>query len=374
MEPDRTPTLHLEQLVVRDLRNVERAEIAFAPRLNVISGGNGHGKTSLLEAIYLAATSRSFRTPNLGELVRHGADAAVARGRFATRDGVAIACEQSAVIEGRRSIVRVDGNRPLSLAEFATRSPVLVFHPDELALTRGPSARRRTLLDRVALFMDPASSDHRARYSRALRARQELLRRGGLESTELDAFERLCADEGARVTRARREAAEAITAELAPAFARIAEPGITLTAAFSPGGSEDLDEACAELSRLRRADARRKSASFGPHRDDLSLWLDGHPARVVASQGQHRALTLSLKAAEAACVARARGVVPLLLLDDVSSELDPARTESLFAFLGFSRGQIVLTTTRPELIVAPSIQGAERRDFVVRRGVVSPVG
>ncbi|HEY4117329.1 MAG TPA: DNA replication and repair protein RecF, partial [Byssovorax sp.] len=107
---------------------------------------------------------------------------------------------------------------------------------------------------------------------------------------------------------------------------------------------------------------------FGPHRDDLELRLDGRLARVVASQGQHRAVTLALKAAEAATVAALRGLWPMLLLDDVSSELDRARTAALFDFLGDAHGQIVLTTTRPELIEAPRVA---RADVEVVEGRVS---
>jgi DNA replication and repair protein RecF len=98
------------------------------------------------------------------------------------------------------------------------------------------------------------------------------------------------------------------------------------------------------------------------------LLLDGHPARTVASQGQHRALTLALKAAETACIASVRGLEPIQLLDDVSSELDPERTAALFEFLACRRGQIFLTTTRPEMIVTPGIDPAERRDFTLREG------
>ncbi|HSN99289.1 MAG TPA: hypothetical protein VLS89_13430, partial [Candidatus Nanopelagicales bacterium] len=137
------------------------------------------------------------------------------------------------------------------------------------------------------------------------------------------------------------------------------------------GGSGDAGEARETLRAQRRRDAQRASAGFGPHRDELDLSIDGHPARVVASQGQHRALTLSLKAAETAAIRAARGLEPILLLDDVSSELDPDRTAALFTFLGMSRGQVFLTTTRRELIVTPGVARSDRRDFLVEGGVLS---
>lgn len=375
------PRLLLERLRVRDLRNLENVDLAPAPRVNVISGDNGHGKTSLLEAIYFAATSRSFRTHRAAELLRHGAAIASARARFTETSAEPdperppIAREQTAAIEGATCSVRIDGNRPGSLAEFATRSPVIAFHPEELSLSTGPALGRRTLLDRLALFMDPASADHRARYTRALKARQQLLRRGSsLDAGDIDAFEALCAQHGAALTRARAAAAEALTVELLPAFAQIAAPTLALEARFEAGGSSDAEVAAEELRRKRPRDAHRPSAGFGPHRDDLALLLNGHPARIVGSQGQHRALTLALKAAETAAIAASRGVEPILLLDDVSSELDRDRTLALFTFLSLHRGQLFLTTTRRELIVTPGLSASDRADFHLRGGAIEPIG
>jgi DNA replication and repair protein RecF len=139
-----------------------------------------------------------------------------------------------------------------------------------------------------------------------------------------------------------------------------------------PGGSEDADVARRELAARRERDAHRPSASFGPHKDELLLELGGYAARGSASQGQHRALTLALKAAETACIAGVRGVEPILLLDDVSSELDGKRTAALFAFLARSRGQIFLTTTRRDLIVTPEIPAADRHDFRLVGGALEP--
>ena len=186
-------TLLLEHLRVRDLRNLERVDIDPAPRVNVVTGNNGHGKTSLLEAVYFVATSRSFRTHRTAELLRHGTTTASVAARFGEIDPrlPPLVREQTAALTGRTSVVRLDGNRPPSLAAFATRSPVIAFHPEELSLSSGPAGGRRTLLDRLALFMSPTSADHRARYTHALKARHELLRQseGAVESAEIDAFE-----------------------------------------------------------------------------------------------------------------------------------------------------------------------------------------
>lgn len=371
------PKLVLVSLAIRSFRNIARVDLAPSPRFNVVSGQNGQGKTSLLEAIYFVATSRSFRTHRLSELLSHGASAASVRAGFIEDpEGSGfppLAREQLAAIDGSRCSVRIDGARPPTLAAFATRSPVIAFHPEEMALSTGPAALRRTLLDRLALFTSVEAADHRARYERALKARQELLRRPGSGSSgaaEIDAFESLAARHGAALTRARSAAATALIAELTDAFARIAAPDLLLAARYSPGGTPDEAEALTELRAARRTDALRPAASFGPHRDDLVLSLDGRRARVVASQGQHRAITLALKAAEVATIGRARGVCPVLLLDDVSSELDAERTDALFSFLTEQRGQIFVTTTRRPLIALPApLEGAEKH-FTVRAGQV----
>lgn len=369
------PRLVLASLAVRDFRNLTRVDLTPSPRFNVVSGQNGQGKTSLLEAIYFVATSRSFRTHRPAELLRHGAAAGSVRARFiedaGSSDLAPLAREQIAAIDGARCSVRIDGARPPTLAAFATRSPVVAFHPDEMALSTGPASLRRTLLDRLALFMSAVASDHRARYERALKARQELLRKAGPGAeAEIEAFEALAARHGAALTRARSEAAASLVAELSLAFGRIAAPDLELSAEYTPGGSADEAEASAALHRARRADAVRPTAGFGPHRDDLVLSLDGRRARVVASQGQHRAITLALKAAEVATIGRVRGLSPVLLLDDVSSELDAARTDALFAYLTEQNGQIFVTTTRRPLISLPAGLASEESHFTVDAGDV----
>ncbi len=363
------PRLRLDVLTAEAIRNLDRVVIQPSPGLNIFAGANGQGKTSILEAIYLSCTSRSFRTNRLSEVVRHGKKAGFSRAELSevAPSGQSLTRVQTTSIERAHVDVRVDGDKPASLGAFATLSPVVVFHPDELNLSRGPAAARRKLLDRVALFIDASSAVDRFRYARALKQRREVLLREGPLGASVDAFERLCAHHGARLTRARAQAALALGDALQEAFMRIAAPELRLTSQFEAGGSDDEEAALSALYDARSADCRRKTAGFGPHRDDLGLFLDGHPARVVGSQGQHRALTLALKAAEAACVAEARDLSPIWLLDDVSSELDPERTQALFGFLSLLEGQVFLTTTRPDMLADG---GAPRVLFRVHEGHV----
>jgi DNA replication and repair protein RecF len=153
----------------------------------------------------------------------------------------------------------------------------------------------------------------------------------------------------------------------------MAAPGLELGARFVPGGSLDEAELEAELARRRDSDLRRRTATFGPHKDDLAVSLEGRNVRRHASQGQQRILTLAIKAAELECVRNARGVHPVLLLDDVSSELDPDRTGAVYEFLHATPSQVFVTTTRPELFVLPGISPGDRADFRISAGAISPV-
>lgn len=368
--------LTLDRLTLVDVRNVALADLVAARHLNVIAGNNGQGKTSILEAIYALATSRSFRTAKLPELVRHGSALARIGGRFLEHWSTGPLERKQALEVGRRGqrTLTLDGAEPASLTHYATRSPVVVFEPKQLALTSGPSSDRRTLLDRVTLFTHPEAATHRARYGRALKERQALLAdRHRDRSAELDAYEAVLAEHGAALTAIRARAVDELRSPLLEAFRRIAAPDLELDVRYAPGGSDDPAVARSEFHHARRADAQRKRAGFGPHRDDLELRLDGHEARVVASQGQHRALTLALKSAEVTTIALARGVQPILLLDDVSSELDADRTAALFGHLAATDSQIFLTTTRPDLIVG-SREGGDRADFHVERGELRRLG
>ncbi|HVU02083.1 MAG TPA: DNA replication and repair protein RecF [Polyangiaceae bacterium] len=354
---------------VRDFRNIRDVTLALSPKINVISGDNGQGKTSLLEAVYFVATSRSFRAERASEMKRQGSEATAVRARIIEGGH---AREQRATLVGKERSVLVDGKRPDTLAAYATRTPVVVFHPGDLGILTGPASERRTLLDRVALFLDPASGDHRARYSRATQSRKAALAERGAGAAELEPLERLMAQHGAALGRARAEAARRLVEALLPAFVRMGAPGLELVATFVPGGSLDENVLLAELARRRETDLRRGMTTFGPHKDDLELTLDGRSTRRHASQGQQRITTLALKVAELDCVRAARGAEPVLLLDDVSSELDPGRTGAVYEFLNETTSQVLATTTRPELFHLPGLAPSDRADFRVVEGALAP--
>ena len=370
--------LAIVRLAVRDARNLEAIDVEPGARFNVVHGDNGQGKTNLIEAIYWMATSRSFRTTKATEILRRdaagGAEAANVR---ATVDEDGTRREQTVGIAARGGgrLLRIDGVRPVNAAAYAAKTPVVVFSPSSLTLSMGGSRERRALLDRVALYVEPASFVDLTSYQRALRERQRALEVRGVRAPDLEEWEELVVRHGLAVTRARAAASNAVLGDAKPAFERIATPDLAFGGSYASSAPPEPEAYRRALAESRPRDLRRKSASVGPHRDDLVLEVGGMAARTTASQGQHRALVLALKAAELAVIGRARGVRPILLLDDVSSELDEDRTEALFAFLASQRGQVFLTTTRPELIPRDLGRGEDpardRVDFRIVAGRLS---
>ncbi len=359
-----TLPLRVESLKIRGFRNIAILDLPLVPNINVISGDNGQGKTSVLEAIYLLATTRSFRTEKPIEACK--ADAATTRVDAVFTDGTAPRNQRYVVHENKRGFF-VEDKRVSKFSSYALQTPVVVFHPGDLTLVSGAASERRTLLDRIAFFLDPLVADERTRYAKAQRGRQALLERRA-SPPELDVFEALMAQSGVYLSRARTLAARALRDELLPTFASVSPRALAIGVQYQPGGTQDSDEFRTELRQRRARDLQRGTATFGPHRDDLELTLDDRTARKHASQGQQRLLTLAIKVAELACVRNARGLHPILLLDDVSSELDPERTGAVYDVVRQAPSQVVVTTTRPELFDTSSLSKGARRDFRLAAG------
>jgi DNA replication and repair protein RecF len=365
-------SLAVASLSIRDFRNLARVDLELDPRFNVVAGANGQGKTNLLEAVYVLATSRSFRTSRLDELVATGAETASIRGIMREADEER---EQSVGMRRGLRATRIDGKRPPSLASYALRTPTVVFHPGALALSAGAGSERRRLLDRVALYASPASLDDASSYAKAMRARQRVLERRGDDAGDLDGWEELMVRHGLALSAARSDAAGRLIPAAKRAFSRIGPEGLELQASYARGAPVDAEAFRSELAGRRTRDRARGSATSGPHRDDLELSLGSMGMRGMASQGQHRAVVLALELAEIEVVTDARGVRPVLLLDDVSSELDRERMAALLATLREEQGQVLITTTRPELIDAAGLAGAERKtSFRVVGGTVAAIG
>jgi len=340
--------MRLERLWLTDFRSYASAELVPAPDgLTVVVGANGQGKTNLLEAIAWLATLSSFRgTPNEA-LVRAGAEHAVVRAE-AEREGRQLLLEAQVPAHGGR--VRVQVNRqPLARArELLGSLRVSVFSPDDLGLVKqGPEGRRRLLDDALA----SVGARYRALQddlARVLKQRGALLKAAQTSRLDdsaaltLDVFDARLATVGSALASARRNLVARLAPGVVVAYDRLAggpsEVGLTYEAAWG----QDEDDLAAALAAARVDDVRRGVSTTGPHRDELALQIGGLPARTHASQGEQRTLALALRLAVHQVVGEVADSAPVLLLDDVFSELDPARTEALVASL--PPGQALLTT------------------------------
>jgi DNA replication and repair protein RecF len=367
--------LRLSDLEIQDFRNIARARIAPAARTTVLVGENGQGKTNLLEAVYLLCTLRPLRASRLAELVRFGSASAAVSGDFDGPGGL------------RRASVRVeDGGRTAFLGGKAIGSDRLeeyfgglaavCFSPDDLLLVKGGPELRRRFLDRAAFNRWPAVLAEAREYLRALRARNAALRQPA-EDVEAS-FRAPLVRAAARLLLRRQALVSELAPRVAAAFSEISGPGSPRAwLAYRPasgmrldGGEEGVAARLAEILELRLGRDRDKGyTSAGPHMDDLTLALDDKGARPYASQGQQRALVLALKIAEIENLRAALGRPPLLLLDDVSSELDPAKNRYLLDYLSRLPGQAILTATDRRLLDPAA--GPEAAFYRVEAGALS---
>src|SRR4051812_3835292 len=351
-------------LSVRDFRSYAAAEVRLGAGLTVISGRNGAGKTNLLEALYFACTGRSCRTSNERECVRFGAE--LTRLELRCKDAHERHALSVGFQPGEAKRLRVDGAPVERLTDSPARPLVSVFLPDRLELVLGAPALRRSHLDQVVAALWPSRAGTRRAYSAALAQRNALLaniRSGRASRASLPAWDGELARHGVALMADRAATIE----RLAPRFAEHAA-GLGLEGrvelAYRPRSkATDAEGLAAELAERVDGDLERGFTGHGPHRDDLALRREARELRAYGSRGQQRLGLLALLLAEREELASERGAAPLLLLDDVMSELDATRRERLTTLLRRG-GQAVITTT--ELAHVP---GADEED-VVRLAVV----
>ena len=328
--------------------------MTLSPHTTVLFGTNGQGKTNFLEACYLVSTLRPLRAQKLSELVRHGEEHARVGARFELPGGVR---EVEVEVRAGARLARVDGKPVRDPDELFGGLATVAFTPDDLAVVKGGPEGRRRLLDRAVQNRHPAQIVDARDYLRALRSRNRLLRQRA-QGDLLASFDAPLARLGARLRQRREQVLDELRAHAQRAFAEVARGEAALELSYLSSVSETAEEALRDaLEKRLHRDLERGYTSVGPHADDLGFSLGGRPARLYASQGQARAVVLAFKIGEIENLRAMQGKAPLLLLDDVSSELDPERNAFLMTYLGALKGQVVLTTTDPRL-VSKSAPGA----------------
>jgi DNA replication and repair protein RecF len=339
--------VHLGHLWLTDFRSYPTAELAPASTgLTVVEGANGEGKTNLLEAIAYLATLRSFRGAPGDAMVRTGAESAIVRAE-AERQGRGVLIEAELRRVGRD---RVQVNRqPLRRTQDLLGALVVtVFAPDDLALVKGGPGGRRQYLDDLLVALHPRHDATQSELDRVLRQRNALLKSSGGRATPdvvatLDVWDAKLAVVGDALVAAREGLTGALGSVASEAYRGLASasgPGRDVVAlSYQRSWDGSLAEA---VSSARAEDLRRGVTTVGPHRDELDLFVGGLPARTYGSQGEQRSLALALRLAGHRIVTDRIGSAPVLLLDDVFSELDPFRAGALLA--GLPEGQALLTT------------------------------
>ncbi len=364
-----------------DFRNLRQVELPLGERASVAVGENGQGKTNLLEGLYLLATLKPLRANRLSELVRFGAAKARVSGRFELKGAVReVAVELTLTADGRAMRAAfVDGKSAPSLDDYFGGVSVVAFTPDDLLVVKGGPDGRRAFLDRSVFNRFAAYLDEARQYQRALKSRNRLLK-DGAPAAHLRAWDDTLAKMGARLWVRRRTFVGELGPRAEAAFARIGRTSLAAKFDYLPEHLEAAQFAAEEEpqleARLRalldqrlERDLERGYTSVGPHADDLELSLGGKSARAFASQGQSRALVLAWKVAEIENLQASTGFLPLLLLDDVSSELDPERNAFLMNYLHDSGAQVFLTTTDARLVAKAAGEGAKW--FSVKAGEVT---
>jgi len=368
--------VYITALTARSFRNYDSLAVGFSPGVNIIVGANAQGKTNLLEAVHFLATGRSHRAGRDGELVKWGRDLAFLRGEVSSFGG-SRSIEAQIPAAGRKSI-KVDGTELRRLSDLFGIFQIVMFTPDDLQLIKGSPGLRRRYLDMQICQISPLYRHYLQRYNQVLRQRNKLLERR--EARSLPVWDEQLVRFGSAVIRYRLRAVEVLSPFTQRHYRAIAGEGEEMKLAYQPfwaregegpPWSEDDIQGLfrEEIRRVREDELRRGQTLVGPQRDDLVFAIADRPAKSFASQGQQRSGVLACKLAELDYIQRESGEYPLLLLDDVASELDDERRERFFA--GVPEGvQLLLTTTslRPLMPILAHGQVFRIANGIIREG------
>ncbi len=347
--------MRLTSLHLSNVRNYARLELEPAQGLNVFVGRNAQGKSNLLEAISLLGTGKSFRTSRERDLIREGFELATVGGEARVRAGtVRLGCAISATPRGTRKAYTLNG-RSVRYARFLGSLRVVTFVPSDLQLVIGPPAVRRAFLNAALAQERPAYYHELARYHKALAQKGALLRADAPPDSELLAvYDHTLVEAGTQIVLARAHYVEALGARAGAEHRRWSgseslelryRPAVPFKVRSQDAIASAFGERLRETSAQERA---RRVALVGPHRDDLEMLIDGVSLAPFGSQGQQRTAVLALKVAEYGVMLERSGEAPLLLLDDVLSELDAERARAFMKGVGTFEQAFITATHVPD--------------------------
>jgi len=341
--------MYLLNSSVRGFRNLRDSQLEWGSGFNILWGENAQGKTNLLESIYLLGHLKSFRSARGTELIAHNAAKAVLGGAIKAAN---VINRIELVLEQGGRIPSINGKKVRKLSDFLGYLRPILFTPEEMELIKGYPAGRRALLDRAIVQQDPLYLDRAQEFYRILKQRNLLLKQEA-GRLEIEPWTRSLIVAGAGIRRQRSDFLKDFKPLFREAYQEIAEnreqPEIDYP--YETSDRENLEKQLHhELERQSGRERQYKQTLAGPHRDNPEFLIDGRPLRTFGSQGQQRSFLLAFKSTQVISLEQQLGESPVLLLDDLTSELDWRRQQGFFKFLLTRRGQVFITTTRPNIL------------------------
>ena len=345
----------VSELFACDYRNLESFSLKAHPRLNILHGGNGQGKTNIIEAICVGLSTKSMRpVKNIGDLIAHGKTEARINIKCSGENPI----ETSVTLGAKGKKVEIHGKAIRDLSSLLERVAIVSFVPDELQIVSASSSYRRRALNQIAAGLFPNYVSVYRKYEKALFSRNQLLKDTYTNKDQLRSFNIIFAELAAEITRYRDQAISLWFPFFKEGINSISGNHLHFDARYAPSILADPKDAVAQLDAAQKEEALRRTTVFGPHLDDLLFTIDGIEARFLASRGQARAIVLAVKLGQLNAIASIRKTPTVLLLDDVAGELDPEKVSLLLSTVRRLEIQTFFTTTHLDALFECGIDNA----------------
>jgi DNA replication and repair protein RecF len=373
--------MFLLKLYLNDFRNYSQSELIFNRKGNLFFGGNGQGKTNLLESIYFLSIFRSFKKGTSKNLVRWGTRRFNVSGLFETKSGI----ERSIAVEwaaGQKKHVFYENERVKKVSDLVGFFPVVILSPESMEITQGQPLERRRFLDLCISIVDREYLQHLISYNRTLKQRNKLLALSESyhygSRNGLDVWDEKLVFHGSFVIMSRLKAMKQLSDICVKQYASISSGGENLSLEYKstvPDLSIVEKSFKEQIGKMREEEFRKRVTLVGPHRDDITFCLDGHDVRRYASQGQHKTILLSLKSAELQFVSGLTGIQPAILVDDLFALLDEKRILEFLKILRGYGGQFFITANKDikpgTLISKVGFQSSDFSQYSVEKGTIT---
>ncbi len=338
--------MYFKNLKLQDFRNYDQEKVEFHPKVNIITGNNAQGKTNILEALYMMSLSKSFRTNKDSEMIGFGKNLARIKSS-SFKDDRQIDIE--IILEEGQKTIKIDGLKANKISEILENVYIVIFSPEDIGIIKGEPEKRRKFINRELCQLKPVYYSNLGRYKKIVQQRNHLLKQDNINPDVLSVWNQEFADMGARIIREREIFIKKLDKISREIHKKITDGKENLTIIYDSDVTckeslrDQIEEFQRKLQKNAQNDLFRKTSTVGPHKDDLKIMIDEMDIRNFGSQGQQRTAALSLKLAEIEIIREETGEIPILLLDDVLSELDFSRQKFLISSL--REAQLFITTT-----------------------------